>query len=326
MSFFRSWKNAFLYTNNAGHHTDDTDNVAAFLSHPDSIQQLSQSLSPFSRPSTKSKSEFESKTAAIHAETNSRNSFDLKEIKADAQWLSQTANIDEITALRITILEWQDRPAARLTTKFSNEEATSLQSAAGVDSLRVSVAGPNLANILRQTVGDENTSAFDSEKSRRLRLRNLYISERGHILKTFRKLLVLSLHDRTSDSTVSDESGIARKVALCKLGAGLFKDKSSGDGLKQFLEDCIAGISRRLKDVAASAGWLGASESNQEVEAFWKTTLVEEIVHILQLMFHRLQASAEVPSGILLESWLDLMAEYDFLEFLQVVSNDIDLD
>lgn len=193
-----------------------------------------------------------------------------------------------------------------------------MQSAAGADSLRVSVAGPNLASILRQTGGDESMSSFDTEKSRRLRLRNLYISERGHILKTFRKLLVLSLHDSTSDSGNSGGPNAARK-----LGVALFKEKSAGDGLKKFLEECIAGIRKRLKDVAASGGWLAASESNQETEATWKTTLVEEIVHILQLMFHQLHASTEVPSGILLESWLELMAEYDFLESLQVVSGDM---
>lgn len=299
---------------------NDTDNVVAFLSHPDTTQQLSQSLSPFSRPSPKSKSEFESRTAAIHVESNSKSSFDLNEIKADTQWLSQAANIDEITALRITIIEWQDRPAARLTAKFSNEEATSIQSAAGVDSLRVSVAGPNLASILRQTGDDDAASSFDTEKSRRLRLRTIYISERAHILKTLRKLLVLSLHDFASDPADSDAALTARKISLSKLGLSLFKDKTSGHGLKQSLDECIAGIRKRLKDIAADGGWLGAPESNEETEAIWKTTLVEEIVHILQLMFHQLRASSEVPSGILLESWLELMDEYDFLETLSVVS------
>ncbi|KAJ5575079.1 hypothetical protein N7450_008978 [Penicillium hetheringtonii] len=313
-----SWENVFLSVNDSGGCMNDTDNVIAFLSHPDTTQQLSQSLSPFSRPSPKSKSEFESKTAAIHVESNSKSSFNLHEIKADAQWLSQTANIDEITALRITIIEWQDRPAARLTANFSNEEATSIQSAAGVDSLRVSVAGPNLASILRQAGGDENASSFDTEKSRRLRLRNIYISERAHILKTLRKLLVLSLHDFANDLANPDEALIARKITLSKLGLSLFKEKKSGDGLKQSFDECITGIRKRLKDIAADGGWLGASESNEETEATWKTTLVEEIVHILQLMFHQLRASSEVPSGVLLESWLGLMDEYDFLEALCV--------
>ncbi|KAJ5082461.1 Nucleoporin [Penicillium argentinense] len=313
-----SWKRAFLYTNDAEGHTDNGDNIAAFLSHPESIQQLSQSLNPFCRPSTKSKSEFESKTSAVHVETNSTNSFDLKEIKADAQWLSKTADIDEVTALRIVILERQDRPAARLTANFSSEEAASLASATGTDNLRVSVAGPNLANICSRAQTDQNSSSFDTEKDRRLRLRSVYISERAHVLKTFRKLLVLSLHDLAGDSVISGGRDGARKLALFKLGVTIFKEKSSGDGLKQFLEECITGIRTRLKDVTANDGWLGVSESSREVEDTWKTTLVEELVHILQIMFHQLHASGEVPSGAMLESWLELMAEYGFLESLQV--------
>lgn len=317
---YRSWRRAFLYTNDPEGHADNGDNVLAFLSHPESVELLSQSLIPFSRPCPKSKSEFESKTAAIHVETNSRNSFDLKEIKADAQWLSEKAGIDEITALRITVLEWQNRPATRLTTTFSTEEATSLQSAAGSDSLRVSVAGPNLASILRHTADDAGTSSFDTENKRRLRLRSLYLLERSHILKTYRKLLTLSLYNLPSESTPSSGHESKRNLALCRLGESTFQEKSTGNGLSQLLNECISGIRKRLKDLEVDCGWLGANESSQETEDIWRSTLVDEIVQILQIMYHQLQASAEVPSGGLLLSWLELMADYGFLEFLQVVS------
>src|SRR4051812_10228726 len=126
----RSWKRAFLYTLDPEGHADGGA-INAFLSHPDSIRLLSESLKPFPSPSAKSKSEFDSKTAAIHVETNGQSSFNLQEIKADALWLSEKAGIDEIAALRIAVLEWQDRPATRLNLGFSSEEATSLQSATG---------------------------------------------------------------------------------------------------------------------------------------------------------------------------------------------------
>ncbi|KAJ5578289.1 uncharacterized protein N7459_007253 [Penicillium hispanicum] len=317
-----SWKRAFLYATDPEGHADDGGNIFAFLSHPDSIHLLSQSLTPFSRSSAKAKSEFESKTAAIHVETNAKNSFDLKEIKADAQWLSEKAQIDEITALRITVLEWQNRPAARLTTSFSSEEATSLQNAAGADNLRVSMAGPNLANFLKKTGGDESASSFDTEINRRLRLRNLYLSERSHLLKTSRKLLALSLHDHFNQSNGTLGLGSGRKFALCELGASLFRDKSSGNALGQFLEECIEAIRKRLTDLEGDGGWLGMNESNEQTEDLWRSTSVEEVVHILQIMFHQLQASAEIPSGDLVLSWLELMARFDFLETLQAFCRD----
>ncbi|KAJ5147187.1 hypothetical protein N7526_000539 [Penicillium atrosanguineum] len=313
-----SWRRAFLYTNDPEGHADNGGNVAAFLSHPESTELLSQSVIPSSSPSAKSKSEFESRTAAIHVETNSKTSFDLKEIKSDAQWLSEKAQIDEIAALRIAVIEWQNRPASRLTTTFSAEEAMSLQSAAGTDNLRVSVAGPNLASVLRQAADKEDAATFDTEVNRRLRLRSLYISERSHILKTYRKLLILSLHGLAGESTNNSINESERTLALRKLGETLFQKNSDGEGLNTLLTDCITGIRNRLRDLESDGGWLGASDSSQETEDIWRTTLVEEIVHILQIMFHRLQASSEIPAADLVISWVKLMAEHSFLEPLQV--------
>lgn len=322
---FRSWKRAFLYTNDLEGLADHEGNVSAFLSHPESVELLSQSLIPFSRPSAKSKSEFESKTAAIHVETNSKSSFDLQEIKADAQWLSEKAQIDEITALRITVLEWQGRPATRLVSTFSTEEATSLQSAIGSDNLRVSVAGPTLASVVRPAAIEDASSSFASESHRRQRLRNLYLSERSHILKTFRKLLAFSLHDLSNESARSSGNESDRRLSLCKLGVAMFQGKSAGSGLTRLLEDCMTGIRKRLVDLEGNGGWLGANESNEEIEAIWRTTLVEEVVHILQIMFHQLRASSEIPTEDLVVSWLDLMLDFAFLETLQVVRYRLDI-
>lgn len=241
----RSWRRAFLYVNDPESHADDGAIITAFLSHPESIQLLSRSVNSFPEPSTKSKSEFNSKTAAIHVETNAKKSFDLQEIKADAQWLSEKARIDEITALRIVVLEWQNRPATRLTTTFSSEEATSLQSAAGSDNLRVSVAGPNLASILKQTAGEAGSSTFDTEGNRRLRLRALYLSERSHLLKTFRKLLALSYHTPTTEAAIISTP----ENDLVRLGITIFREKSTGDGLYKLLEACISAVQSRLQDL-----------------------------------------------------------------------------
>lgn len=308
-----------MYLSDPNTHDVDEENVSAFLAHPESVQLLSQSLAPFAPPSTKTKSDFESKTSAIHVETNSKGSFDLKEIKTDAQWLSEKAKIDEITALRITILEWQGRPATRLALGFSSEEATSVQSATGADNLGVSVAGPNLASILKQTAADD--SSFDSENARRLRLREIYISERTHILKTYRKLLALSLHNSPNQSANGASSDNDRKLALRKLGVSIFADKSSGTPMSQFLEACIAAIRARLEDFTNEKGWLSEPESSLDIDQLWRTSLIEEVSHILQLMFHQLHASPEVPSADLLLSWLELMTQHNFLQSYQVVSD-----
>ncbi|CAG8098283.1 unnamed protein product [Penicillium salamii] len=312
-----SWKRAFIYTLDQKDHPDNEGNIDAFLSHPESIRILSDSLKPFPPPSAKSKSDFESKTAAIHVETNGKNSFDLKEIKADALWVSQQAGIDEVAALRIAVLEWQNRPATRLASGFSTEETTSLQSAAGAENFRGSLAGPSLASILTQTARSEVTKSFDTEESRRLRLREVYLSEASHVVKTLRKLLALSQHDGPAVSSVSSASN-ERKVALKKLGTALFKNKSNGAELERFLQDCIDSIRSRLTCLEGNGGWLSASESSEDLETTWRTALVEEVVHVMQLIFHQVQSSREIPTSTILSSWLQLMSDYSFMETIQV--------
>ncbi|RAK98623.1 nucleoporin [Aspergillus ibericus CBS 121593] len=313
-----SWRRAFLHTCNIDNNVDDVEKLHAFLSHPDSVQILSNCLNAFPSPSAKSKSDFDSKTAAIHVETNAQASYDLKEIKADALWLSEKAGIDEISALRLTILEWQNRPATRLLTRFADEETTSLQSAAGGDNLRVSLAGPAFAEILnRKAAREEGASDFSSEANRRLRLRTLYLSERSHVVKLARKLLGLHLSD-TQDTVFSQQPSSRHVQLLCKLGATIFKGKSEGEGWRTFNQGCIDAMRSRLSSLDGDSGWLGAAESNQEVEDLRATTLIEELIHIVQMLFLQLQASAEVPAADILLSWLRLMVDYSFLEPLRV--------
>ncbi|KAL3479706.1 nucleoporin subcomplex protein binding to Pom34-domain-containing protein [Aspergillus californicus] len=311
-----SWKRAFLYTCDSDSYPDDNGALASFLSHPESIQLLSKRDGVLSAPSTKTKSEFETRTAAIHAETTAQASYDLKEIKADALWLSEKAGIDEVNALRVVVLEWQNRPSTRLLDQSADEETTSLKGAAGLDTFRVSLAGPNFADILNARPGEGNNAAdFVSENNRRLRLRELYLSERSHIIKTARKLLALFLDSENQSTAVQGESG--RHKDLCDLGASIFSNKIRGRDWHMFAQECIKAVQSRLSALEGEGGWLGAAESTEAVENLWRTILVEELLHVFQVLFLQLQTSTEIPPADLLLSWLRLMIDYVFLENLQ---------
>lgn len=288
------------------------------MSHPDSIQLLLNRDTVFPSRSAKTKSDFDTKTAAIHAETNAQASYDLKEIKADALWLSGKAGIDEVNALRIAVLEWQTRPSTRLLGQFSDEETISLKGAAGVDTFRVSLAGPSFAEIFSTRPGEGNNAAeFVAEKNRRLRLQELYLSERCHAIKTARKLLALFLDSDHLDSAPQQQSG--SPTGLGKLGASIFSDKVRGRTWYSFAGESIKAVKARLSALEGAGGWLGAAESSEDIENSWRTTLVEEVLHILQDLFMQLQTSTEIPPADLLVSWLRLMADYAFLESLQAV-------
>ncbi len=238
----------------------------------------------------------------------------MKEIKADALWLSEKAGIDEVNALRIAVLEWQTRPSTRLLGQFSDEETISLKGAAGVDTFRVSLAGPSFAEIFNTRPGEGNNAAeFVAEKNRRLRLQDLYLSERGHVIKTARKLLALFLDSAPQQQPVSPTT------SLGKLGASIFSDKVSGRDWHNFAGESIKAVKARLLALEGDGGWLGAAESCEEIENLWRTAIVEEVSHLLQGLFMQLQTSTEIPPADLLMSWLRLMADYAFLESLQAV-------
>ncbi|KAL2827624.1 nucleoporin subcomplex protein binding to Pom34-domain-containing protein [Aspergillus cavernicola] len=311
-----SWKRAFLYTCDPDSYPHDNGVLDSFLSHPESIQLLSNRDGVFFAPSAKTKSEFEMKTAAIHAETTAQASYNLQEIRADALWLSEKAGIDEVSALRIAVLEWQDRPATRLLDRFAEEEATSLKGAAGIDTFRVSLAGPSFAEIFNtRPVEGNNAAEFVSEKNRRLRLRELYLSERSHIIKTSRKLLALFLDSDDQGTALRQQAGSRKE--LCKLGTSIFSDKIRGRDWHIFAQGCIKASQARLSALEGDGGWLSAVESSEEIENLWRIVLVEELLHIFQTLFLQLQASTEIPPADLLLSWLRLMVDYVFLESLQ---------
>ncbi|KAK6434645.1 hypothetical protein LTR95_009172 [Oleoguttula sp. CCFEE 5521] len=72
---------------------------------------LSQPLHPFGAPSPASKAAFDDKTAQIHVTQSPNGQYNLQQLKDDASWLSREVGIDEPSALRCAIVEWQARPA-----------------------------------------------------------------------------------------------------------------------------------------------------------------------------------------------------------------------
>ena len=143
---------------------------------------LARPYNPYSyTPNTPTKSTFETKTAAINVTPTTKKDYDITEIKEDALWLSKEAEIDELSALRLVVLEYQTRSAAQLQSEFSDEERIFLQEAAGNGSLELSSTLSRTK--LASAVSDEHAVDLDSKDVRRVRALRLYLSERRYLLK-----------------------------------------------------------------------------------------------------------------------------------------------
>ncbi|PGH11133.1 hypothetical protein AJ79_05080 [Helicocarpus griseus UAMH5409] len=316
-----SWKSAFLRLANAKEDIRETDSLYKFLSCPESIRVLSNPFSPFSAPSEQSKSDFQSKTAAIHAPATTRGSFDLDEIKADATWLSKRTEIDEVSALRIVVYERQNRPSDQLLSQFSEEETTSLQDAIGTGSLSQSARGAQATEILKYR-GTENLepSGFSVEELRHLKLFLIYLSEKRYILKLSQRLLCVGLRGRVPGShdqkPPSSGNGLTQ-TKFEELGKSIFGLQSDKGPDTVSIKQCIEAVRTHIGDLEAGSGWPHSDEPSVEIELAWQTSVLEELSQILQFLILQLQLSKTIPSAELLLSWLRLMAEYDFLEMLR---------
>ena len=180
----------------------------------------------------------------------------------------------------------------------------------------------SVAGCLRSKRSEKD---FFSENSRRIRIQNIYLSEKTHILKTSRKLLGAFLYgkvpaDARLISLPHDPQLLMREDGLAHLGEQVLQTRLGENESAHFLLDAIKAIEKRLSDFQTEGGWLSAAESNFETENAWRTSLIDEVVHIMQIIYLHVQYCNEVTSGEVVLAWLRLMAEYSFMEPVNPVS------
>ena len=110
---YRSWKTTYVALSQLNPEADNTS-LRRHLTDPQTIYLLARSTSPYSAPTLQTKSTFDTKTSSVHVPPSGNPRYDIGQIKEDTLWLSKETKIDEVSALRIAVLEWQTRPAVQL--------------------------------------------------------------------------------------------------------------------------------------------------------------------------------------------------------------------
>lgn len=315
---YSSWKAAFLHLSDPTKDIKAEESLYAFLTHPGSAQLLSRCFNPFLKPSPQARSEFDSKTAAINVTSDSHSRYNLDEIKVDSLWLSGKVSIDEVSALRIAVLEWQSRPAGHLLSGFSEEETISLQNAGTADNFRATLGGAPPPDALQSAAQRGDSTAFLGKDPRRLRLLRLYLSEKRYVLKVFQLLFSSTLQGQLPsyymDTVVDKGKGkkVIRASNVQELAETVFQIHPEES--KVHPKDCVEAIRSRLAALESGSGWFNSDDDSHVIELNWQENAIAESTDIMQLMFLQLQSHDAIPSAKLLLSWLRLMAKYDFLE------------
>lgn len=272
----------------------------------------------FTKPNSQSKSEFETKTAAIHVTPTPNEKYDIKAIKEDSLWLSSSVGINEVAALRIVVIEFQSRPQSHLAGPFSTQDIINLHQAVGADGTQANTLLA-FVNAADSTDADAIWAEFNTQAGRRRRLVDLYMSERRYLMAFVDGVLNLTLNETLSDpdGAKTELSAQARTVIF---GQKQLKNVRSDirpleklvSTYLELVPECLAnpdsGLRASLKDVNVLA---------EDLELIWSRTSLTETLHLLAAIFRIIDLSSTFLSADIVSRWFRFVDAYGFLDQLQ---------
>ena len=295
----------------------DSAGLQAFLQNEETICALSKSLDPAEGPSAKTKTDFETRTAAIHVTPSSNGNYDIKQIREDVLWLSDRVKIDHITALRIATIEWQERPKNRLLRGYSEEEEIALQQAVGVASFHI--AGSTPENRSRTAL-----ETFNSAKQRHLRLLRVWLTEGTHSIGVLSAIETLSSLDypaappgRSYGSRNGKRSTVSPWMAQAsrKMSEARAErvDSMNNSSRTDFVSQSIETLRRYLEAFDNGHGWSGTEDLDPLIEEEYQYSQLLSVFHVLQLLFIQINSTALPPPLRAVTDWFKLLERMRFL-------------
>ena len=284
-----------------------------FLYDRVSIAKLESAFEPFGAPSQQAKTEFENLTAAINVIPISPGSCDIQEIKDDTLWLSKEAKCDEVTALRVVILEWQSRPAMRLL-ESGNEGNDTVAIEKSVNGKDEEHSQDEKSSTLDRNIIQDDRPNFDNAMQRRKRLLRLFFSEKLFVLRTA-ELLVRQYFLTTMDHMKLAAIQGAEEIPF--LSERIYKSLTHDGKCEQFVRDSLEALQKRIDRVNSGPSCDRVEEEDVAMEELWAEVQLSEMIVILQLLFVVLSHSADVPSSSTCSAFFRFQAKYNFFRDIQ---------
>jgi nuclear pore complex protein Nup188 len=272
---------------------------------------LAHPFKAFPAPNPQTKSAFETKTSAINVAPSSKTRYDIKEVKEDALWLSKEARIDEVSALRIVLVECQDRPSAQLLGQLSNEEVVSIQEAARISQLATALLPQN-----------ENPSTiqedFDSQLSRRIRILRTYLSERRNLLQCLNIICQKSLYPGPDGPDSDKGKDQANPLSWVQAVSQNVLQKTADRD--KWIVEAISAIRVVAGNIDGGSGWFQADGGRDDLEREWAHNQITEISHTMEVIFQFVDCRPNICSSAVVIAWLEAMKQYGFFDQSPAVS------
>lgn len=237
-------------------------------------------------------------------------------------------DIDELSALRIVVLEWQTRSKTRLLVGLSEDEVVSLQDAAQANAFGASALGFR-SSILPEAIAKDDD--FLTATKRQSRLVEIYLAERRYILKVCEWLLYRGLCDEIPEAApsgiydVREAEQAARSHWIFQLGRDMVKESGiAGDasaGNRRYALDCIEALEDRMARITSGqgSGYVKAEGGRDEAQEAYIKNAVLEATHILQILFVVLDTTSEITASDVVLAWFRLNEQYDFFDNFDMV-------
>ncbi|KAF2169905.1 hypothetical protein M409DRAFT_64877 [Zasmidium cellare ATCC 36951] len=291
-------------------------NLEQFLADNDTVALLSNALHPFPGPSQKSMQELDTRTAPINVSQNSNGHYKLDEIKADTKWLAKEMQVDELVALRMAVIEWQERAADQLLNTSMNPPSAS----SGPVVLSSSALGKSSFNFAASTTGHSSRPALDfaNEDIRRRRLVDVYLSEKNHLLKLSTDLVTRSAVGKSDiqGQHVGSLQEHTKRTWMDDLATNVFEKLcSSGQRAEHeaFCTKTVESIGSLLDTVRDTKKWPKRFQDNSEEAQVYLASVYTELVALLRLLLANLYALDGIPSAPLIRKWYSTMDNCDYL-------------
>ena len=320
LTSLRSWKSAYIALSLQ-------DNVAAndtlrqYFQDPQTLQILTHCFAPFPAPTPQTKTTLETKTSAINVSSSSKARYDIKQIQADVLWLSQEAKIDEVSSLRIAVIEWQTRPEAQLLQGTEDDQTLAKENMHGQPGSSIFDAGASL--FMKSSFQKENTAKSEPIEGRRRRLLEIYLLERRFILKTNEFLLSSALYRVDIKNITKHGKGQNRIEWPQEIAADILSSWEA-DGADHSSRDyplvsAFDALRKRQEALREGSGLYQAEGVQDDVEVAWARSQILEMIHIMQIALDLLQAASDLVKAAAILTWFRLVRDYQFFDEVSMV-------
>ena len=321
-----SWQKAFeaITTN---HVAGQSTALLSFFRDEEIRRELARCLQKTPPPSSQSRSDFDSRTASINVAPAGNETYNISQLKDDALWLSKETKTDEILALRIALLEWQDRPRARLSQSLSEQESDgpsrvlngslTLRGSMRSSPAKISQSSSELQDVFQNsTIRRDRLLQMHVAEHRSLMGLNAVIAKRLSLKSTPSDSVAGLVDDSTEKDDMHDTQSPSDWIKAFKPTSDDVQPQPTSGRPSGSLQDkvkaAIDAIRDRIHQIERGSGWSMGGQEMPSMELDFQKNQLAELVHILQFIFVLINAKDERHAPRAVNTWFALMDEVGF--------------